>query len=169
MNHSADANVKRQVYTSTRWEFTRVHEFPVEGEVVEFIMWTSRGHQGLFLIFLERLFLDAPAPGEGGDSRRPRPASAEALCVLFTRFSGVSGRNEFTPRSGEQAIKKKEEDTKTIYRSPSANNGGVCLFVCNTCNTEDVLEIAWLDQSLLLLSKALIPKPWVTMRPSVLL
>lgn len=39
-----------------------------------------------------------------------------------------------------------KRDTKTIYRSPSVNNRGVRLFVCNsTCNTEDTVKIAWKD------------------------
>lgn len=67
-------------------------------------------------------------------------------CVVHTvQWRERGGRKMSLPSA---PLSKQWKDTKAIYKSPSANDRGVHLFVCNlTCNTEDVLKIAWLDLS----------------------
>lgn len=127
-------------------EFTRVYEFPVEEEVVRFIMWTSRGHDwGPLPDFPGAIVLRRQV--SVGGFRRHELALAGTLSALFTRFWGVSGRKWVRPALRWANNKKK--NTKAICRSPSANKGGVRLFVCNsTCDTEDTYDVLFWNHAL---------------------
>lgn len=107
-------------------EFTRVYEFPVEEEVIEFIMWTSHRHEvgGTLPDFPGAIVLRWKV-SVGGFSRYVL-VLAGTLSVLFTRFRGVSGQNEFTQRSTEQTIKKRTQ-RQFAGRHPQITEACACL------------------------------------------
>lgn len=108
-------------------EFTRVYEFPVEEEVVRFIMWTSRGHDwGPLPDFPGAIVLRRQV--SVGGFRRHELALAGTLSALFTRFRGVSGRKWVCPAL-RWANNKKRTQRQFAGRHPQTREACACLSV----------------------------------------
>lgn len=118
-------------------------------KLLSFIMWTSQ-EDVWGSSWFSRSNCSSTARAFGGVFDAERLALTEALCVCVCVVHTVQ-RPEWAKwvyPALHWANNKKKKDTKAIYRSPSTNNGGVRLFVCNSaCNTEDMLKIAKLALS----------------------
>lgn len=102
-------------------------------KLLSFIMWTSQ-EDVWGSSWFSRSNCSSTARAFGGVFDAERLALTEALwvcvCVLFTRFSGLSGQNEFTQRSTEQTIKKKKRTQRQFTgRHPQIMEVCACLSV----------------------------------------